>query len=452
VKGSENRLLGLNVKNTYLIGLTGNLGSGKSTIRKMLEGLGARGIDADALAHLVMARGTPVWRAIIEAFGPDIMMYNGGIDRHLLSERVFADAGDLAKLEAIVHPAVGERIRQEIRDELAPVVVIEAIKLIEAGLRERCDAVWVVQCAPAVQLERVMRDRHMSEVAARARLAAQTPLADKLIYADVVIDNSRDQAATQSEVEAAWHSIHPETGQDKSTWLHVLASDKRPRIVETAASQPVLQPTLKPSAQTEAPPPAPVWVTFKPSAATQEITVDQNPSETPAPQSPAWATADVEVRRARRSDIDALSVAFARFENRHKPLSRGETIQRLGERGYFIVLSEKRIVALASWEAENLVAIVPDIWAESPDTAPLVLPRLFALIEDEARQLLCEVVLLLIDQSALTLAAGASAVGYAQCELLTLHSVWQSVARERIRGGHLIWLKPLREGVTNNPS
>jgi hypothetical protein len=147
-----------------------------------------------------------------------------------------------------------------------------------------------------------------------------------------------------------------------------------------------------------------------------------------------------------------LSVAFARFDNRHKPLSRGETIQRLGERGYFIVLSEKRIVALASWEAENLVAIVPDTWAESPDTAPLVLPKLFALIEDEARRLLCEVVLLLINESALTLAAEANAVGYAQSELQALHPVWQSVARERLRGGNQIWVKPLREGITTKPS
>ena len=441
------------MKNTYLIGLTGNLGSGKSTIRKMLEGQGARGIDADALTHLVMARGTRVWRAIIEAFGADMITYNGSIDRQKLSERVFGDAEKLAKLEAIVHPAVSVRIQQTVRDEIAPVVVIEAIKLIEAGLHERCDAIWVVQCAPAVQLERVMRDRHMSEAAARARLAAQSPLADKLIFADVVIDNSRDETATRAEVESAWRAIRPETARDKSDWLFDLPADKGVRPAGTPAGKPALQPTLKPAAQSEVPPPTPVWVTFKPPVPSLDTTVQQKTGQAAAPQMPAWAAAeaDVEVRRARRNDLDALSVALGRLENRHKPLPRGETIQRLGEHGYFIVLSEQRIVALASWEAENLVAVVPDIWAESPDTAPVVLPKLFALIEEEARMLLCEVVLLLINESALTLAAEANAVGYNQRELHQLHPVWQTVARERMRGSHQIWLKPLREGITTKP-
>ena len=441
------------MKNTYLIGLTGNLGSGKSTVRKMLEGLGARGIDADALTHLVMARGTRVWRAIIETFGADIITYNGGIDRQKLGERVFADAAGLAKLEAIVHPAVAARIQQAVRDESTSVVVVEAIKLIEAGLHEKCDAIWVVQCAPAVQLERVMRDRHVSEAAARARLAAQSPLADKLIYADVVIDNSRDEAATRAEVESAWRAIHPKTARDKSTWLDTLPSDNGLRPAGPAAVKPALEPTLKPAVKSETPPPTPVWLTFKP-AASPDTTTERKTGKASAPQLPAWASAeaDVEVRRARRNDLDALSVALAKLENRHKPLSNGETVQRLGERGYFIVLSEKRIVALASWEAENLVAIVPDIWAESADAAPVVLPKLFALIESEARRLLCEVVLLLIDESSLTLAAEANAVGYAQRELNTLHPVWQTVARERMRASHQIWLKPLREGITTKPT
>ena len=399
-----------------------------------------------------MARGTRVWRSIIETFGADIISFNGGIDRQKLSERVFADAAGLAKLEAIVHPAVRARIEQAIRDETSPVLVVEAIKLIEAGLHEWCDAVWVVQCAPIVQLERVMRDRHMSEAAARARLAAQSPLADKLIYADVVIDNSGSEAATRTGVEAAWRAIHPETASDKSAWLHDVRSEKESRSPGSATAKSAVRSTLKPSVQIEAPPPTPVWVTFKPVVVGSEGTAEQETNST-APQLPPWATAeaDIEVRRARRNDVDALSVALGRLENRHKPLSHGETVQRLGEHGYFIVLSEKRIVALASWEAENLVAIVPDIWAESPDTAPLVLPKLFALIEKEAQRLLCEVVLLLINESALTLAAEANAVGYKQRGVETLHPVWQSVSRERMRTSQQIWLKPLREGITTKP-
>jgi dephospho-CoA kinase len=442
------------VNSFYLIGLTGNLGSGKSTVRKMLEELGARGIDADALAHVAMARGTPTWRAIIETFGADIVTYNGRIDRQKLSERVFADANGLKRLEAIVHPAVGALIKQSVSDEQASVIVVEAIKLIEAGLHAWCDAVWVVKCEPNAQVERVMRERHMSEADARARLGAQSALADKLKHAQVVIDNSADETATHAEVERAWRAIRPETARDKRAWLYDLPPDSATRAAPPVAAMPTAPPPPKPKAQPEIQsPPTPVWVRAKPSAASTEPAVEQKTGKAPVPQSPAWATveADVEVRRARRTDLDSLSVALARLENRGQPLSRAETVQRFGERGYFIVLSEKRIVALASWEAENLVAIVPEIWVESPDTAPVVLPKLFALIEGEARRLLCEVVLLLIKESALTLSAEANAAGYDQREPQTLHLVWRTVAQERLRASHQIWLKPLREGITTKP-
>ncbi len=166
------------VKNFFLIGLTGNLGSGKSTVRRMLEQLGARGIDADALGHVVMARGTSTWREIVETFGADILTFSGRVDRQKLSARVFSGGDGLQKLEAIVHPAVDTLTRQMLRQVQEQIVVVEAVKLIEAGLHFRCDAVWVVKCAPEVQIGRVMRDRQMSEPDARARLAAQGSLLD----------------------------------------------------------------------------------------------------------------------------------------------------------------------------------------------------------------------------------------------------------------------------------
>jgi len=159
----------------------------------------------------------------------------------------------------------------------------------------------------------------------------------------------------------------------------------------------------------------------------------------------------VQVRRARRTDLAALGVALAKVDNRPQPLTRAQVMQRFGERGYRIALVDNRIVALAAWEAENLVATVREIWAESADMAPVALPKLFALIEGEAKELLCEVILLLIDEGAFTLSAEAKAAGYEPREIQTLHPVWQSMARERLRENEQIWFKRLRERITTKP-
>ncbi len=316
------------VNTSHLIGLTGNLGSGKSTIRKMLESLGARGVDADALAHTAMQRGTPGWRAVVDTFGADILTFNGRIDRQKLGERVFANADGLAKLEAITHPAVGALIKQIVRDAPEPVIVIEAIKLIEAGLHFWCDAIWVVKCAPEVQVERVMRDRKMSEADARARLAAQSPLEDKLRFAHVVIDNSGNTDATRAAVEQAWRAIHPETARDKREWLFDLAPRNAAPPAEPAA--PVVTPQITHVAPPPAPAPAetPPTTHVAPPSAPAPVAAEEETSP-PVPVwakstlfvqasptvMPAWASTDlnVEVRRARRSDLEALSVAIAKL-------------------------------------------------------------------------------------------------------------------------------------------
>jgi len=431
------------VNSFYLIGLTGNLGSGKSTVRKMLEQLGARGIDADALAHAVVARGTPAWRAVVETFGADILTFNGRIDRQELSARVFADAAGLRKLEAIVHPAVGARIKQMLREAPAPVVVVEAIKLIEAGMHSWCDAVWVVKCKPEAQLERVVRDRQMSEADARARLAAQSQPEDKERLAHIVIDNSGNEGATRAAVERAWRTIRPETASDKTVWLYDLPSPATASAVAVQPAEPIAE---KPT------PPPPAWARAEPAAQVVEPAAEQMPPTPSTVQAPAWAGEDhVQVRRARRTDLAALGVALAKVDNRPQPLTRAQVMQRFGERGYRIALVDNRIVALAAWEAENLVATVREIWAESADMAPVALPKLFALIEGEAKELLCEVILLLIDEGAFTLSAEAKAAGYEPREIQTLHPVWQSMARERLRENEQIWFKRLRERITTKP-
>ena len=191
----------------YVIGLTGNIATGKSTVAKMLEELGATVIDADALVHKLQRQGTPVYDDIVAAFGPDILDQAGEIDRKALGAIVFADPAQLRRLESIVHPAVLIESAQRLMAAATPVAVYEAIKLIEAGRAEMCDALWVVTARPDVQLQRLMRDRHLSEAEARQRIAAQPPQSEKIRRATVIIDNSGSLEETWRQVTAAFRAI-----------------------------------------------------------------------------------------------------------------------------------------------------------------------------------------------------------------------------------------------------
>lgn len=191
----------------YIIGLTGNIGTGKTTVLRMLAQLGADVIDADALAHQVITRGTPAWQAVVDAFGADILRPDGEIDRARLGQIVFGDPAALKRLEAIVHPAVSAEIDRRIRESQAPVVVIEAIKLIEAGMHTRGDALWVVTAEPEQQVQRLVAQRGLSEAEVRQRMSAQAPASAKVALADVVIDNSGTPEETWAQVKRAWDQI-----------------------------------------------------------------------------------------------------------------------------------------------------------------------------------------------------------------------------------------------------
>lgn len=192
----------------YLIGLTGNIATGKSTVARMLQELGATVIDADALVHELQRKSTSTYDAIVAAFGPGILDRAGEIDRRALGAIVFADPAQLRVLESILHPAVLIESMQRINAATTPVVVYEAIKLIEAGRAEMCDALWVVTARYEVQLERLKRDRRMSESEARQRVDAQPPQGEKIQRATVVIDNSGTLQETRQQVEAAFRGTH----------------------------------------------------------------------------------------------------------------------------------------------------------------------------------------------------------------------------------------------------
>jgi len=191
---------------TLRIGITGPIGCGKSTVARWLgDRSGVSVIDADHEARLVLAPETPEVEAVYRRFGQDLRRANGELDRGALGRIVFKDPEALHDLESIVHPAVRPRILAAIeRAERAGTraVVIEAIKLVEGGLAELCDEVWLVSCEPAVQRERLI-GRGDAEDDAAARVDAQGDLVERLrTRATRVVDTNGDPADTRRSVDA----------------------------------------------------------------------------------------------------------------------------------------------------------------------------------------------------------------------------------------------------------
>lgn len=195
----------------YLIGLTGNIASGKSVVLNELRRLGAATLDADAVVHQLLRPGTAVQEAVVAAFGPAVLAADGAIDRRALGAIVFADPAALARLEALVHPAVLAYTREWLAGVAAPVAVVDAIKLFEAGIADWCDEVWVVTCPAEERARRLVAHRGMAEEEAWQRIRAQPPEEEKAARADVVIDNSGHLSRTLAQVRAAWRRVRIRT-------------------------------------------------------------------------------------------------------------------------------------------------------------------------------------------------------------------------------------------------
>jgi len=193
----------------FVIGLTGNIATGKSVVRKMLEHLGAYGIDADALGHRAIAKDAPGYQAVLNTFGNWILGSDGQIDRTRLARVVFSDPVALAQLESIVHPLVRQAVDLLIRRSKQKVIVIEAIKLLEGPLHQACDSIWVTYSQKEVQIARLVRKRGMSLSLAHQRVNAQSPQIDKVKVANTVIYNEGSFEDTWRQVTKAWKELFP---------------------------------------------------------------------------------------------------------------------------------------------------------------------------------------------------------------------------------------------------
>jgi dephospho-CoA kinase len=188
-----------------VVGLTGGIACGKSTVAAQLAELGVPIVDADALAREVVAPGTPGLAAIVERFGSDVLLADGSLDRKKLGEQVFADPDARRALNAITHPRIAAAGMEKLRalaDHPAPYRVYEAALLVENGMAKAFAALVVVTVDEATQLARLMARDGSTEDEARARIASQLPLAKKVEVADHVIDNSGAPEATRAQVRA----------------------------------------------------------------------------------------------------------------------------------------------------------------------------------------------------------------------------------------------------------
>ena len=191
-----------------IVGLTGGIGSGKSTVATMLAALGAAVVDADRVGHEVYLPQTPGWRQVVEGFGRAVIADDGTIDRKALGAIVFSDADQLAKLNAIVHPLIRESVAQRtaaaLAEDPARSVVIEAAVLIEAKWYELVDEVWVVIASPESVIERVGASRGLPVADVQARIDSQITNDERRTVADVVIENDGTLEELRSTVEIVW--------------------------------------------------------------------------------------------------------------------------------------------------------------------------------------------------------------------------------------------------------
>lgn len=367
----------------YVIGLTGNIGTGKSVVRRMLEHLGAYGIDADALSHRATAKGAPGYQPVVEAFGRWIVGENGEIDRARLGRLVFSDPEALRQLESIIHPLVEGAVDIIIRHASQKIVVVEAIKLIETNLRANCDAVWVVAVPPEVQLARLVQNRHMSEDDARARISSQPSQQVKMSLANQIIRNNGSYEETWRQVTTAWQKTIP------AAFI----------------------------AQTTAP-----------------VTRVQTPQ------------GELSVERGKPRNSTEIANLINRINKPKQLLNKEDIMAAFGEKAFLLCQVGGKLVGVVGLQVENLVARTVDIVLDPVIPVQQALPPLINEVERASRDLQCEASLVFSPPELARQEATWKSLGYEQRNPMTLGVMaWQEAARDSMPANTVLFFKQLRQ-------
>lgn len=191
----------------YLVGLTGGIASGKSFVASLLAEHGASTIDADEVAREVVSLGSPGLAAVASAFGPDVILPSGELDRQRLGDIVFSDPGSRLQLEAILHPLIKVRTTELINSQSSEIVVYSVPLLVEAKVDYPFDSIITVEAGPENQIERLVKSRSLTQDEAKKRVSAQTTGAKRVERANYVIDSSGSKEETKRQVDAIWQQL-----------------------------------------------------------------------------------------------------------------------------------------------------------------------------------------------------------------------------------------------------
>ncbi|MBX3081295.1 MAG: dephospho-CoA kinase [Anaerolineae bacterium] len=425
---------------------------GKSLVRKMLEQLGAYTIDADGLAHQVMAPGAPAYRPVIETFGRWIVSPDGKIDRSKLGAVAFSHPEALARLEALTHPIVGQGIDTLVSRAQQPIVVIEAIKLVDGQIGGWVDTIWVVDTAPSVQVERLVK-RGLPEADAHKRISMQNPQRDKLARANVTISNSGTPQDTWVQVEREWKKILEARGlklrQTDEVRTVKISQPSAPPAAQPPRPQPVTPSTTLSAAPT-APPSQPVIkpLTTTPTPAQPPAEPVHHPSTpvvtTVTPPTSETVSVSVKIRRGMPATADQIAQLIN--QQTGKTLTRLDVMTSFGEKSYLLADMDNKIVGLAGFQVENLITRM-DEFIILPGTPQAALAEaLIGAVEQASKELQSEVGLMFVSNNAPpSISDVFNRMEYQKMELDTIKvPAWREAAEEAQPPNSMLFAKKLR--------
>lgn len=372
----------------YVIGLTGNIGTGKSVVRRMLEHLGAYGIDADALSHRAIARGAPGYEPVLETFGRYMLGPDDQIDRKKLGRLVFSDPQALKQLEAIIHPLVKQAIDLLVQRATQKVIVIEAVKILENGLFEVCDSIWVVYAPEEIQLTRLVQNRGMNEKDALQRISSQPTQDEQLISANVIIKNILSYDDTWRQVTQAWQK-------------YVAASET---------------------------------------------------GQLPHSEIAQLNLGEVSVRRAGPKQIDEIVEVANRLLKPASPLTGMQVMAEFGEKAFLLLKIKDRNMGFLGWQVENLVARTTQIALDADLPPAQYIPVMIREMERASTDLQCEISLVVVPQLLARYDGMWKSLGYQQRSPGELGILaWQEAADEVALQGSVLFFKQLRQDRVLRP-
>jgi dephospho-CoA kinase len=384
------------ISGKFVIGLTGNIATGKSVVRRMLEHLGAYTIDADALTHRVYAKGAPGYQQVIDKFGKWILNKDNEIDRAKLGNLVFSDPEAMRQLEDIVHPLVRQAADILIKRATQSVIVIEAIKLLEGDLRNVCDSIWVTNAPEETQVERLVKKRGLSREQALERIHSQSPQSQKVTVANMVITNTGSYDDLWKQVSEAWKQIIP-------------------GAKEKDASDDTVQ-------------------KMKPAKVAKEL------------------TGNFTVVRGKPKHASVIAELITRLSKGKRSMSVDDVMESFGEKAYMLLQIGDQMAGVAGWQVENLVTRTSDIFLEENIDIAKALEVLIEGVEKASAELQSEASLIFVLNELANQETVWQKLGYEKRTPETLGvQAWQDAAIESTSAGSGLFFKQLRQDRVLRP-